>query len=60
MDSDTTPGSDVLKAHDHEKLSAEEISKAVARHNKAHKGAPKDANPKDANPKAAQKKSGKR
>ena len=57
MDSDTSPNSDVLQSHDHAKLSAEEIAKAVARHNKAHKGAPKAEQGK--NPKAEQKKSGK-
>lgn len=57
MASNTNPGSDVLQSHDHQKLSAEEIAKAVARHNKAHKGAPSKAA--DQNPKAGQKKSGK-
>jgi hypothetical protein len=57
MDSNTNPSSDVLQSHDHAKLSAEEIAKAVTRHNKAHKGAPKAAPGK--NPKAEQKKSGK-
>jgi hypothetical protein len=49
--------SDVLQSHAHSTLSAEQIAKAVARHNKDHKGAPKDAARQ--NPKAAQKKSGK-
>lgn len=37
MASETPQKSDVLQAHDHQKLSAEEIAKAVARHNKTHK-----------------------
>lgn len=53
----TDTSSDVLQSHDHKKLSAEEIAKAVARHNKAHKGAPKKAT--GQNPTAEQKKSGK-
>jgi len=53
----TIPGTDVLQSHDHQKLSAEEIAKAVARHNKSHKGGSKNASPR--NPKAEQKKSGK-
>jgi hypothetical protein len=58
MSSNTVPGSDVLQSHDHQKLSAEQIAKAVARHNKDHKGAPKSAT--GQNPKANEKKSGKR
>jgi len=53
MDSTNNPNSDVLQSHDHVKLSAEEIAKAVARHNRDHKGAAK------AEPKADKKKSGK-
>jgi len=58
MVSNTNPSSDVLQSHDHQKLSAEEIAKAVARHSKEHKGAPKNAP--GQNPKAEHKKSGKR
>jgi len=57
MDSNSKPNSDVLQSHDHAKLSAEQIAKAVARHNKDHKGGPK-ADSGQA-PKAEQKKSGK-
>ena len=57
MASNTDPGSDVLQSHDHQKLTTEQIAKAVARHNKDHKGAPKDVS--SQNPKAGQKKSGK-
>jgi hypothetical protein len=38
MDSTNKPNSDVLQSHDHEKLTAEQIAKAVERHNRAHKG----------------------
>jgi hypothetical protein len=57
MAMNTNPGSDVLQSHEHEKLTAEEIAKAVARHNKAHKRTPR--NPPGQNPKGDQKKSGK-
>ena len=57
MAKENTPDSDVIQSHTHSQLTAEQIAKAVARHNKDHKGAPKDAN---RNPKADQKKSGKR
>lgn len=57
MASNTDPSSDVLQPHDHQKLSAEEIAKAVARHNKDHKGAPK--NPSGQDSKTQQKKPGK-
>jgi hypothetical protein len=57
MPLNTIPGSDVLQSHDHKTLSAEEIAKAVARHNKSQKGAPKGEP--NQNPKAEQKKSGK-
>ena len=58
MSSNPNSGSDVLQSHDHAKLSAEEIAKAVARHNKSHKGESKDAP--GQNPKGDQKKPGKR
>jgi hypothetical protein len=34
----TTPNSDVLQSHQHSSLSAEEVAKALARHNRDHKG----------------------
>ena len=58
MASTTNPSSDVLQSHEHQKLSAEQIAKAVARHSKDHKGGPKDASA-GQNPKAGQKKPGK-
>lgn len=58
MAHNTNPNSDVLQSHEHQKLTAEEIAKAVARHNKAH---PKGAkNPADQSVKSEQKKSGKK
>jgi hypothetical protein len=56
MASNTNPTNDVLQSHTHEKLSAEQIAKAVARHNKEHKGGAPAAGQ---NPKAGQKKQGK-
>jgi hypothetical protein len=41
MPTNTNP--DVLHSDNHSKLSAEEIAKAVARHNKNHSGAPADS-----------------
>lgn len=58
MPLNTNPNSDVLQSHDHKQLSAEEIAKAVARHNKDHKGGSKNTT--GQNPKSEQKKSGKR
>jgi hypothetical protein len=43
MPTNTTPVTDVLHSDNHSKLSAEEIAKAVARHNKNHSAA-KSAN----------------
>ena len=41
MPAETNPPSDVLHSEGHSKLSAEEIAKAVARHNRHHpKGRP--------------------
>lgn len=51
------PNPDVLQSHDHKKLTAEEIAKAVARHNKTNKGGPRTSP--GQNPKAEQKKAGK-
>jgi len=39
MDTKTSVTSDVLHSSNHSKLSAEEIAKAVARHNRHHPGA---------------------
>ena len=39
MATNTSPLSDVLHSENHSKLSAEEIAKAVARHNKNHSAA---------------------
>jgi len=52
MPNNPVSSNDVIQAHEHAKLSPEEIAKAVARHNRQHKSAPKA--------KAEQKKSGKR
>jgi threonine aldolase len=38
MEGKTNISSDVLHSSDHSKLSAEEIAKAVARHNRHHPG----------------------
>jgi hypothetical protein len=38
MGTNNEVGSDVLHSTNHSKLSAEEIAKAVARHNREHKG----------------------
>lgn len=57
MPNSSIPPGDVLQAHDHVKLTAEEIAKAVARHNNKHKGGAKPES--GQNPKAGQKKSGK-
>lgn len=57
MPSNSIPAGDVLQSHDHVKLTAEEIAKAVARHNSKHKGGAKPES--GQNPKAAPKKSGK-
>jgi hypothetical protein len=46
MEPKTSPLSEVLHSENHSKLSAEEIAKAVARHNRDHSGAPKDTSPK--------------
>jgi len=47
MATDTNQPNDVLHSENHSKLSAEEIAKAVARHNKHHSGAkPDNAAPK--------------
>lgn len=43
MDTKPDPNSDVLHNESHSKLTAEEIAKAVARHNKHHGGAPRPA-----------------
>jgi hypothetical protein len=40
MVTNTSSGTDVLHSENHSKLSAEEIAKAVARHNRDHSGAP--------------------
>jgi len=39
MPESTNPQSDVLHSENHQKLSSEEIAKAVARHNKNHSAA---------------------
>ena len=39
METNTSPVTDVLHSDNHSKLSAEEIAKAVARHNKNHSAA---------------------
>jgi hypothetical protein len=39
MPTNTNPVTDVLHSDNHSKLSAEEIAKAVARHNKNHSAA---------------------
>lgn len=39
MATNTNPSSEVLHSENHSKLSAEEIAKAVARHNKHHSAA---------------------
>ena len=39
MASNTPPQSEVLQSDNHSKLSAEEVAKAVARHNKNHSAA---------------------
>ena len=41
METKTDSPSEVLHSDNHSKLSAEEIAKAVARHNRDHSGAPK-------------------
>ncbi len=46
METKTNSLSEVLHSDNHSKLSAEEIAKAVARHNRDHSGAAKDALPK--------------
>jgi hypothetical protein len=38
MDTDKNSPTDVLHSENHSKLSAEEIAKAVARHNREHSG----------------------
>lgn len=43
MDIKPDPNSDVLHNESHSKLTAEEIAKAVARHNKHHGGAQRAA-----------------
>jgi hypothetical protein len=52
----TNPNSltEVLHSENHTKLTAEQIAKAVARHNRDHSGAPKDHSgaPKGTSPKA--------
>jgi hypothetical protein len=40
---DTNSQTEVLHSENHSKLSAEEVAKAVARHNRDHSGAPKAA-----------------
>ena len=40
MVTNTSSGTDVLHSENHSKLSAEQIAKAVARHNRDHSGAP--------------------
>jgi hypothetical protein len=42
----TNPLSEVLHSENHSKLSAEQIAKAVARHNRDHSGAAKNGSPK--------------
>jgi hypothetical protein len=46
MEDKTNSENEVLHSDNHSKLSAEEIAKAVARHNRDHSGAPKEASPK--------------
>jgi hypothetical protein len=46
METKTSTNSEVLHSENHSKLSAEEVAKAVARHNRDHSGAPRDASPK--------------
>ncbi len=41
MDSNTPETTEVLHSDNHSKLSAEQIAKAVARHNRDHSGAPR-------------------
>jgi hypothetical protein len=53
MATNTNPVGDVLHSDNHSQLSAEEIAKAVARHNKHHSAA------KEANVAAKAKKAGK-
>ena len=43
MDTGTNSSNEVLHSENHSKLSAEQIAKAVARHNRDHSGAPKAA-----------------
>jgi hypothetical protein len=38
MENNTNPQNDVLHFENHSKLSAEDIAKAVQRHNREHKG----------------------
>ncbi len=45
METKTNSPSEVLHSDNHSKLSAEEIAKALARHNRDHSGAAKDASP---------------
>jgi hypothetical protein len=53
MSSDNKQTSDVLQSTKHQQLSAEEIAKALARHNRDHKGGAKEE------PKPQAKKAGK-
>ena len=46
MDTNTGSQTEVLHSENHSKLSAEQIAKAVARHNRDHSGAPKVASEK--------------
>jgi hypothetical protein len=41
MDTNTPAQPEVLHSENHSKLSAEQIAKALARHNRDHSGAPK-------------------
>ena len=43
MATNTSPLTDVLHSENHSKLSAEQIAKAVARHNKNHSAAAENA-----------------
>lgn len=43
MDTETNLPTEVLHSDNHSKLSAEQIAKAVARHNRDHAGGPKGA-----------------
>ena len=43
MATDTGTQTEVLHSENHSKLSAEQIAKALARHNRDHSGAPKAA-----------------